>query len=291
MAQRREVQPKATEPKAFSHKSDQPLTILTPANDPPSAALTLTLNGQAIRDRGEMLSLTDMWKAAGSDPSKRPVDWARKEGSSFIEYMRAVLEVPHSHFQTTKGGRGVGGSTFAHWQIAITYAKYLSNEFHAACNAVIRERMEGRSLRPSFDGLVTNLDPAVRQAIGGIVKGIIHREITEAIPHVVDRLVEQRLSADPRIAALDYVSVVDVLDKEWKVPPKGRRSIQRRVLNRLKAHCLANGIRGSKAPYSGTWIFPRHEAGAFIREHCGAMIVDHIEKVSGQGNLLRLVKR
>lgn len=289
MAQRREVQPKATEPKAFSHKSDQPPTILTPANDPPSAVLTLTLNGQPIRDRGEMLSLTDMWKAAGSDPSKRPADWSRKEGASFIDHMNAVLNVPQGHILA--GERGRTGQTFGHWQIALAYAKYLSPAFHAACNAVIRERMEGRALRPSFDGLVTTLDPAVRQAIGGIVKGIIHREITDAIPHVVDRLVEQRLSADPRIAALDYVSVVDVLDKEWKVPPKGRRSIQRRVLNRLKAHCLANGIRGSKAPYSGTWIFPRHEAGAFIREHCGNMIVDHIEKVSGQGNLLRLVKR
>jgi hypothetical protein len=134
-------------------------------------------------------------------------------------------------------------------------------------------------------------DAESRKVVGGIVKSIVHKEITDAIPHVVDRLVEQRLASDPRIAALDYVSVTDILEAEWKVPPKGRRSIQRRVLNRIKDHCLANGIRGSKAPYSGTWIFPRHEAVVFIRERCGAMIKDHTDKVTGQGNLLKLVKK
>ena len=48
------------------------------------------------------------------------------------------------------------------------------------------------------------------------------------------------------VAALDYVTVTELLDREWKVPPRGRRSIQRRVLSRLKAHCLKNGIRCRK---------------------------------------------
>lgn len=36
---------------------------------------TLVFNGAAIRDRAEMLSVTDMWKAGGSIDAKRPTDW------------------------------------------------------------------------------------------------------------------------------------------------------------------------------------------------------------------------
>jgi hypothetical protein len=35
--------------------------------------------GTRIRERGEMLCLTDMLRAAGSDASKRPVEWLRRE--------------------------------------------------------------------------------------------------------------------------------------------------------------------------------------------------------------------
>ena len=37
-------------------------------------------------------------------------------------------------------------NTWAHWQIGLAYAKYLSPEFHMWCNEVIRDRMEGKSL-------------------------------------------------------------------------------------------------------------------------------------------------
>ncbi len=83
-----------------------------------------------------------MWKAAGADEAKRPANWARKDGAEFIVYMEAVLNVPLGHI--ISGTRGRAGSTYAHWQIALAYAKYPSPEFHAACNVAIRERMEGR---------------------------------------------------------------------------------------------------------------------------------------------------
>lgn len=43
--------------------------------------------------------------------------------------------------------KGKGGATFAHWQIGLAYAKYLSPEFHMWCNEVVRERMEAGSTR------------------------------------------------------------------------------------------------------------------------------------------------
>jgi hypothetical protein len=38
--------------------------------------------------------------------------------------------------------RGRFGGTFAHWQIALAYAKYLSPEFHIHCNNIIRRFVE-----------------------------------------------------------------------------------------------------------------------------------------------------
>jgi hypothetical protein len=96
-----------------------------------------------INERGEMLSLTDMWVASGSDEAKRPANWRRKEGADFIAHVAEVLNVPEGHI--IRGSRGKGGATWAHWQIAMAYAKYLSPEFHMACNVIVRAHMEGRT--------------------------------------------------------------------------------------------------------------------------------------------------
>ena len=132
-------------------------------------------------------------------------------------------------------------------------------------------------------------DADSRKVVGGIVKSVVHKEIAEAIPGLVERMVEDRLQIDPRVAALANVSVNEILDKEWKVPPRGRRSIQRKVLNRLKDYCATGAMQGTKAAYSGTWIFPRAEAIAFVKAHCGEMILDHIDKIGRQG-VLKLVR-
>lgn len=287
MPRPQKVQPKATEPRAFTHKSGQQPTILTPANDPPSAALTLTLNGQAIRDRGEMLSLTDMWKAAGSDPSKRPVDWARKEGSSFIEYMKAVLEVPHGHFQTTKGGRGVGGSTFAHWQIAIAYAKYLSNEFHAACNVVIRERMEGRLPVAS---LPANIAEVIERNFG------ISRMLAHKVKVMEDALVQTRadfmtalIETDPRVAAVGFKPSLEVL-KDHDVPSKGRRGFSQKVSNRLRRFSLVHKHPMRESHETGRWLFHVDAIAAWLEAEGQVMIRNQKAKLAGDGELFRLVK-
>lgn len=44
-------------------------------------------NQVAIRDRGDMLNLTDMWKACGSPKSREPFNWSRFEGSDFIGFV------------------------------------------------------------------------------------------------------------------------------------------------------------------------------------------------------------
>lgn len=103
----------------------------------------IVYQGIAINRRDEMLSLTDMWKAAGSPERQRPADW--KNDASNVAFLNHVAMISNTAPDGIwNGQRGNGGSTFAHWQVGLAYAKYLSPEFHVWCNTVVRERMEGR---------------------------------------------------------------------------------------------------------------------------------------------------
>jgi len=105
----------------------------------------LTYNGRPIRERGEMLSLKDMWRAAGGEDSKRPSDWLALPATvEFVSYISDMVNAEISGIIQTERGRN--GGTWAHWQIGMAYAKYLSPEFHAWCNQVVRDHMEGRNV-------------------------------------------------------------------------------------------------------------------------------------------------
>lgn len=115
----------------------------------------LVYNGTAIRREDDFLNLTDMWKAAGSDPNRRPRDWIRYDGAAFIEFFEENLKVgtaPHEAIRVVRNGPDV--ATLAHWQIAFAYAKYLSPAFHAWCNEVVRAHIEGRHDHPIYDRIL-----------------------------------------------------------------------------------------------------------------------------------------
>lgn len=107
----------------------------------------LVYEGEPIRRRDEKLSLTDMWRAAGADPTKQPARWARMPPTQeFAAHLAANGTIPPiSGFETQRGN---GGGTWAHWQLGLAYAKYLSPAFHAWCNEVVRAVMEGEPVPP-----------------------------------------------------------------------------------------------------------------------------------------------
>ena len=52
----------------------------------------LIYNGHVIHDRDEMLSLTDMWRAQGSDKSRQPSEWIDSaDGKRFCETAAEIL--------------------------------------------------------------------------------------------------------------------------------------------------------------------------------------------------------
>ena len=104
-------------------------------------SLAFTFNGTDVMfDDARLVNLTAMWKAAGSEENKSPYRWKRFEGAKFIKHMTSVLNGSKSPIM--KAERGKGGATWAHWQIALAYAKYLSHEFHQFVSEAFKEWTE-----------------------------------------------------------------------------------------------------------------------------------------------------
>ncbi len=239
----------------------------------------LAFNGVDVRARGEMLSLTDMWRAAGEDPSKRPYEWARKEGADFIAHMEAVLNTPQERILSASRGRS--GATYAHWQIALAYAKYLSPEFHAACNVIVRERMEGRHVA----GLAPDLVEAIRRADGvgranrhelSVLKGQV--EVLTARLSDVGALINPALGNQ-----VEFKPAVRVLD-ELKVPSKGRRSMVLKTTNRLLSYTAANNFP-FRQEYGGRRLFHVDAISGWLAGEGARLIAEHIQNLGKQGRL------
>lgn len=237
--------------------------------------------GEVIHDRGEMLSLTDMWKASGSPSGRAPPDWLVLPGTAdFVNCVEASHNAGKSGIIAKKVGKS--GGTWAHWQVAMAYAKYLSPAFHVWCNKVVRERMTRQPV-PFVD----------HGKIGRQVAAIIDDKIELAlrrIPVLIDRAVEERIAADPRRAVLDFASVLDLLN-EFGAVSKGRNGLNRRVGHGLREAAHTNRLKDGtpapvslrRCPHSGKWLFPRDLSTAYMAKEGRALIQEHNDRVMGQG--------
>ena len=96
---------------------------------------------EKIGRSGDMLSLTDLWKSAGSIENKDPRQWARlPETNKFIESACKFLNVGKSHI--IKSSRGKGGGTFGVRQILLEYAQYLDSDLAVLVNENFFQRIE-----------------------------------------------------------------------------------------------------------------------------------------------------
>ncbi|MFG1413441.1 KilA-N domain-containing protein [Xanthobacter sp. VTT E-85241] len=235
----------------------------------------LSYQGRAIQAEDDRLCLTDMWRAAGSDMSKRPVEWLRsKAARDFIEHLETM--VGNSHLLQTDQGRG--GTTFAHWQIGIAYAKYLSPEFHVWCNTIVRGYMEGKPAPLP--------DSEMIQRMNGMIKMLARKvtEIERAVPLMIGHEVEQAIASDPRRAVLDYVSVRELLD-DAKAIQKGRRGVNVKIGFELRSRAAVSNppVSLRRCPHSNVWLFPRDFAAAYMDSRGAALVSGHNATACGQG--------
>ncbi|MCB4825539.1 KilA-N domain-containing protein [Roseicella aerolata] len=156
---------------------------------------TLSYQGRPIRLQGTMLNLTDMWRAAGCPEHRRPTSWLiLEETARFRAHARAHLAEPdepagdnvvHDHIIALEPDgfvatlRGRHGGTWAHWQLALSYARYLSPEFHLWCNTVVRRAMTWRVGPPMAEH-----DPLHRHLVQQF--GDLHRRLDSLERHAAD---------------------------------------------------------------------------------------------------------
>jgi hypothetical protein len=226
---------------------------------------TLSFNGAVIRDRNEFLSLTDMWKAAGSKPDKAPANWVRQKATSdFIEHIAAAYD-KHVNSHVIDISRGRGGGTWAHWQIGLAYAKFLNNDFHVWANEVVRARMEGRAAEHG-DLRIAPLEAALLA--------------------LAERVSELSKMADHRLAVAEYMSVRQAMDRA-KADPKGRRKLQGALFRRLMDRAATTGVALRRDPHSPTqiWLFPIGFMNACMAEFGNALVAEHNDAIGRQGVL------
>jgi hypothetical protein len=157
---------------------------------------TLSYRGTPIRLRGAMLNLTDMWRAAGCPEHRRPakwlafdetarfrshahVHWTGPEEPAFAENVLQEDIIRLDPDGLVAALRGRRGGTWAHWQLALSYARYLSPEFHLWCNTVVRAAMEWRAGPPraEHDPLLLHLAREFRA---------LHRRLDTLERHAAD---------------------------------------------------------------------------------------------------------
>lgn len=95
-------------------------------------------------DDSYLVSLTQMWEAAGRPANQGPYEWGRGAGASFVEDLARFLNTGKSRIWKSRRGKHLGG-TWAHWQIAMAYAKHLSHEFHRFVNEAFRRWTNGET--------------------------------------------------------------------------------------------------------------------------------------------------
>jgi hypothetical protein len=166
---------------------------------------TLTYQGSRIRLRGAMLNLTDMWQAANRPPNRRPSDWLALEETARFRTHAGTHHTDATDLFAPNAGlagichldsdglvatvRGNQGGTWAHWPLALAYARDLSPPFHLWCNTVLRAAMPRPEEAPAagHDPRRVHLDEQFQR---------LHRRLDTLDRHAADLMFLQIASQD-----------------------------------------------------------------------------------------------
>jgi hypothetical protein len=96
----------------------------------------LSHNGvDIVGDEQGLINLTNIWKSKGADESKAPAEWRRsKQAAEFLAVLSRNVNMGIPTLWKTRRGKGLAG-TWAHWQAALAYTKWLDPDFHQNVNA------------------------------------------------------------------------------------------------------------------------------------------------------------
>ena len=262
----------------------------------PSSPLMLPVQGgflyqsTKIHERGEIISLTDMWKAAGSPSGRAPNDWyALTSSREFIAHITAayIAGNPGNKAEAvwvTKPGRN--GGTWGHWQTAMAYAKYLDVAFHAACNVIVRAHMEGRRNSSSL-----SMDEQARAIIGGIARGVIQKALAERLEPVERAMLElteqfRTLSAPSGQfkTSIEFLPALSVAEQH-AVPKKGRTALCNRLSAALRRYSTIHDHPTRIEAHSKRWLFHVEAIKRFLDAGGIEIIRQHLDALTRQSRI------
>ena len=242
----------------------------------------LIFNGIIIHNKSEMLSLTDMWKASGADKARQPANWlSSAEAKRFVEFLTEVdpRNSGNTFIKTYKSGENRG--TWAHWQIALAYAKYLSPEFHLWCNQVVRAHMEGRAAATASN--LTKYDASI---IGNIVKNCtgvtVREELDRLLPEIISSVATMVQPQQP-VVIIQGKTSGEILKANGF---EGIKGLAVWFGNRLEAFgCRINNNGSGYLGVSRARLFDPNKTDMYLRNGGRSAIRQKIAERKGQGKL------
>lgn len=124
------------------------------------------------------------------------------------------------------------------------------------------------------------LGAEARRAIGGIVKDVVHKQIADIVP----AMVEGALLEGGHVVSTDYKPALDVL-KEKKVPAKRRRSFSQKCSARLRRFALSSKRPPRLSRETGRYLFHVDTIRDWLEQEGNALISSHVSSLTGQAVL------
>jgi hypothetical protein len=129
-------------------------------------------------------------------------------------------------------------------------------------------------------GEVSMLGPEARTVIGGIVKSVLHAQLTNVIP----AMVEGAMLEGGHVVSTDYKPALQVLvDK--KVPARKRRAFSQKVSARLRRFALETDKPPRLSRETNRYLFHVDTIRDWLAHEGNALIAEHVAAQAGQGVL------
>lgn len=162
---------------------------------------------------------------------------------------------------TDRGGNDPG--TWAHWHVALAYAKYLNPQFHVWCNEVVRQRMEGGSASSSAPADVVS-----------IIRTVLPDMMREVVQSIMPAMVRDHV-ASQRLAVVSGIPASRVLDMAGIIDRKGLKNLPQWVSPRLRRYHAKKGrpVRMGDYGTNSAYIFDELTCREWLAE-CGQEAIE-----------------
>ncbi|WP_375568793.1 phage antirepressor N-terminal domain-containing protein [Ahrensia marina] len=141
-------------------------------------------------------------------------------------------------------------------------------------------------VKDDYAGLVTDVDPKVMQAFGGVMKAVVGKALHEVVPALVAQQIgEQEYGLVRGVTAYEVGNMAGVSDR------KGLRGLGGFITHRLRRYHAKKGVTVKMKDLYGpvsVYVYDKPTSKEWLADGGKAEIMAYIEEKRGQGNL-RLV--